>query len=116
MQPHQQMPGDYEQKFAGCAHLWLYDGATRQKLPFMGQEFAQFIEWNENQQLDWMLLLRPSRKMQEYVRRLNHLYQETLRCGRGLLLEGFQWIVPDDSSQNVVVFLRRIKGGEVIAV
>ena len=89
------------------------------KLLFMGQEFAQFIEWNENQQLDWMLLgYDRHAQMQEYVRRLNHLYQETPALWEeDFSWEGFQWIVPDDSSQNVVVFLRRDKkGGEVIAV
>ena len=31
--------------------------------------FAQFIEWNENQQLDWMLLgYDRHAQMQEYVR------------------------------------------------
>ncbi len=44
------------------------------------------------------------------MRRLNHLYQETPALWEeDFSWEGFQWIVPDDSSQNVVVFLRRDK-------
>ena len=116
----QKMFGEYEQKFPQARLLYLYMYAhPGKKLLFMGQEFAQFIEWNENQQLDWMLLgYDRHAQMQEYVRRLNHLYQETPALWEeDFSWEGFQWIVPDDSSQNVVVFLRRDKkGGEVIAV
>ena len=56
--------------------------------------------------------------MQSFVRKLNHLYLDTPALWEDdFTWDGFQWIVADDSSQSIVVFLRRDKkGNEVIAV
>ena len=114
------MPGDYEQKFANLRTFYGYMTAhPGKKLLFMGQEFAQFIEWNESQQLDWMLLdYERHAQMQQYVKQLNALYQATPALWQDdFTWDGFQWIVPDDNTQSIIVFLRRDKkGGEVIAV
>ena len=85
----------------------------------MGQEFGQFIEWNEAHQLDWLLLgYERHAQMQQYVRTLNRIYNETPALWQDdFSWNGFQWIVPDDSSQSIIVFLRRDEsGGEVICV
>jgi len=49
---------------------------SRQETSFHGGEFAQFIEWNYKQSLDWFLLdYDMHKKMQDYVRDLNKLYR-----------------------------------------
>lgn len=49
--------GDYWNKFAGLrlylAHMIGHPG---KKLIFMGSEFGQFEEWNEDKQLQWNLI------------------------------------------------------------
>ena len=50
--------------------MWGYPG---KKLLFMGQDFAQRREWNENVGLDWDLLqYGPHRGVNDLVRDLNH--------------------------------------------
>lgn len=104
------MPGDYWQKFANLRLLYGYMIAhPGKKLLFMGGEFGQFIEWNEDQSLDWHLLdYEMHQKFKDYVKALNHFY----RAERNLWEldheeRGFQWIDPHDYSQSIVTFMRK---------
>lgn len=114
------MPGDYWKKFAGVrAFLGYMMAHPGKKLNFMGNEFAQFIEWDYRRQLDWLLLNYPMhRMMQQYVRRLNHIYRST----RPLYeiddsWEGFKWLAVDDNDNNIVAFARfDERGRAVVAV
>ena len=56
----QKMWGDYEFKFpqAKVFYTYLYTHPGK-KLNFMGNEFGQFREWDENREQDWNLLEYP---------------------------------------------------------
>ncbi len=111
------MPGDYWQKFANLRALYGYMMAhPGKKLLFMGGEFGQFIEWNEQQGLDWHLLdYEMHQRLQGYVKDLNHFYQAE-NCLWELDHQeiGFQWIDPHDYSQSVVSFMRQANNQDFI--
>ena len=57
------------------------------------------------------------RELQSYVRDLNHFYRDTPALWQvDYSWEGFQWIVPDDSKQSVIAFLRRDAAGKMVLV
>ena len=103
------MPGEYDRKFDGfrvfMAYMFTHPG---KKLNFMGNEFAQFIEWNENAQLDWLLLnYDRHRQTQTFCRDLNQLYLLTPALwGGDDTPDGFQWIDGGNINDNVICFVR----------
>lgn len=113
------MPGDYESKFANLrtylAYMMAHPG---KKLLFMGCELAQFIEWDFKKELDWNLLdFEMHKKFKEFVKELNHFYlksSELWEQDDGW--EGFQWIEPDDSDNNIISFRRINKKGKDLII
>ncbi|HJN51428.1 MAG: 1,4-alpha-glucan branching protein GlgB [Pseudomonadales bacterium] len=103
------MSGDEKQRFATLraylAFMWTQPG---KKLLFMGCEFAQLREWNHDDSLDWQLLEEPMHAgVQQLLKDLNHLYRCTpalhqLDCESA----GFTWLIPDDSDNSVIAYLR----------
>ena len=114
------MPGEYDEKFRNLRVFYAYAiGHPGKKLSFMGNEFAQFIEWRYDQQLDWMLLdYERHRQMQDYVRTLNHFYLDNSSMwNNDSDWNGFKWISADDRDNSIIAF-RRIdrRGREVICL
>lgn len=114
----EKMFGTYDQKFANLRACYAYMIAhPGKKLTFMGNEFAQFIEWRHDQGLDWNLLeFERHRQMQDFVRELNRFYLERSGLWGNDSEVGFRWIVPDDETQSVIVFLRNDRRGRALLV
>lgn len=116
----QKMPGDYWKQFANMRVLMSYQFFhPGKKLNFMGNEFAQFIEWNEWQELDWFLTEYESHaKFNECFRELGRLYKSHKALYEvDFQYTGFEWLVLDRVEDSVIAFKRIAKdSSEVIAV
>ncbi|HEX7099255.1 MAG TPA: 1,4-alpha-glucan branching protein GlgB [Acidimicrobiia bacterium] len=113
------MPGDQWQQFAGLrllyAYMWTQPG---KKLLFMGNEFAQWSEWNHDTSLDWHLLDADThRGVQRLVADLNRLYRDE-RAMHELDTDpaGFEWVDANDNAHSVLTYLRRSSDGDTLLV
>ena len=112
-------PVGYDDKFSNyktfLGYMFAHPG---KKLTFMGTEIPQFIEWDENKELDWMLLDFPSHyNAHRFVQELNQYYRKTPALWQqdgGW--EGFEWHVVDDASHNVFAFSRKSADGQEVLV
>ncbi len=104
------MPGDDWQKFANLrayyGWMWTFPG---KKLLFMGDEIAQWSEWNNDVSLDWALLDAPAHKgIQTLTADLNRLYGgEPALHATDADPAGFRWAVGDDTRNSIFAFIRQ---------
>ncbi|MGA1791546.1 MAG: 1,4-alpha-glucan branching protein GlgB [bacterium] len=99
---------DFE-KFANLRVLYLFQfGMPQKKLLFMGQEFGQMNEWNEETQLPWESLWDHKHKtMQWFVKRLNEVYKYIPAMHEGDNIQnGFEWIECQNYRKKILSFIR----------
>ena len=103
------MWGSYDQKFAQCKNLCVYQMThPGKKLNFMGNEFAHFREFDEAKQLDWFLLKYPRHQaFNRAVKDLNHIYTYYSAFYKyDYDYRGFKWIDADNGNQSVYSYYR----------
>jgi 1,4-alpha-glucan branching enzyme len=107
------MPGDRWQQFANLRALFGYMWARPgKKMLFMGGEFGQWREWNQDESIDWHLLDEPDHLgLQTLVRDLNRIYREEPALWekdweKDTEAAGFRWVDADDADDNSITFLR----------
>ncbi|WP_051685211.1 1,4-alpha-glucan branching protein GlgB [Clostridium sp. KNHs205] len=104
------MPGTIEHKFANLrvtyGFMMCHPG---KKLLFMGQEFAQFSEWDEKKEIDWELLKEErNASLNLYVKELNRLYKKyPALYAFDFEDRGFEWISCLDADHSIIAFIRK---------
>lgn len=111
--------GEYDDKFA-CMRTLLLNMMTLpgKKLTFMGTEFAQFREWDYENELEWFMIEYPRHvEMQRFVKALNHFYLDNPELWEiDDTWDGFEWIDADLADLNVVSYRRKDKKGHEIII
>ena len=113
------MPGDEWQRFANLRLLYTYMFTyPGKKLLFMGCEIAQGDEWHHDQGLDWYVLDYPLHQgVQFLVSDLNKLYRDEVTLHYDdFEPQGFEWIDCNDSSQSVLVYVRKSMGEFILVI
>lgn len=113
------MSGDYWQKFANYKTLiGLWITHPGKKLLFMGQEFAQFSEWDHNDSLDWNLFEYEShRTANRFVRDMLDLYKNSKELyEQDHDPKGFMWIDPNNKAQSIFSYCRFARDGSFYVV
>ena len=109
----QKMWGDYEVKFPQARLLYLYMYAhPGKKLNFMGNEIAQFREWDEKVQQDWSILKYPLHDaFFRFIRDLCRVYRYNEPLFNGEYnMANFKWHEID--AYGALVFERGYEDGE----
>lgn len=113
------MPGPDWQKFANVRLLYSYQiGHPGKKLLFMGTEMGQWHEWDCKGELPWHLLQEPlHRGLWTCVKELNHLYRESAALwSADFDWQGYEWIDFTDSASNVISYVRKGGGKNLVFV
>lgn len=113
------MPGSYEDKFANVrAFMGFMLAHPGKKLIFMGCEYGQFKEWDYREGLEFFMTgFEMHAKLQRFFRDLNGFYLKTPAFYEiEDSWDGFEWISPDESDQNVIAFRRKDRNGDGVMI
>ena len=105
----QKMWGDYEDKFKQCRALYMYMYThPGKKLNFMGNEIAQFREWDEKRELDWQLIKIPLHDaFNKYIKRLNEVYDNYEALYKNEYDSSyFKWLEVNAPEKSVYIYER----------
>ena len=114
------MPGTIAHKLANLrlsyAYFMTHPG---KKLIFMGQDIAEFDEWNEGRCVQWDLLKYPEHNgINALCNELNHLYlQEEALYTKDDEPEGFEWLNAISSKECYLSYIRKgIKPEDILVI
>ena len=105
----QKMWGDYEDKFKQCRALYMYMYThPGKKLNFMGNEIAQFREWDEKREQDWQLIKMPLHyAFNKYIKRLNEVYDNYEALYKNEYDSSyFKWLEVNAPEKSVYIYER----------
>ena len=115
----QKMHGEYGDKFKQVRALYMYMYAhPGKKLNFMGNEIAQFREWDEKREQDWNILDYPiHNNFYKFMKKLNNIYLEYPALYKNdYEYSGFRWMDCHQEDKCIYVFERVCKEQRVIAI
>ncbi|MBR5337515.1 MAG: 1,4-alpha-glucan branching protein GlgB [Lachnospiraceae bacterium] len=103
-------PGSMPEKSGGLKVLYTYQFThPGKKLLFMGQEFGEDREWDENREINWWLTDDFGRRdIMHCVRNLIRVYKERpVLFADSMDRRTFEWVNRNDYSRNTVSYIRR---------
>ncbi len=113
------MWGSYEDKFKQARLLYTYMYThPGKKLSFMGNEIAQFIEWDYKREIDWFLLDYPiHRQFNDYIKDLTNLYVSEKTLNKSDYIDnGFGWMMVDNKRQSIFTYYRKYRTEYLVVV
>lgn len=115
----QKMNGQYDDKFPQARALYMYMYThPGKKLNFMGNEFGQLREWDEEKEQDWFMLKYPIHDaFATYIRDLNHIYlTNSALYERDYSQDGFRWVDCHREGERIYAFERISSEQKVLTV
>ena len=114
------MYGSYDEKFSTMRAFLMYMMTLPgKKMTFMGTEFAQFREWDYENQLEWFMLKYPRHsEMQRFISELNLFYLDNKELWEiDNSYDGYEWIDVNQENLNIIAYKRKaIDLSELIVV